>query len=194
MSLPARWFRNQATIDHCKQISPGYSLILPITWRRRRTCQSKPIFLANECEIELVKDLFPDQLNYTFIYDSMGLFNSLTILAHAVHTMPEELRLVKKRDAKISHWGGCEAGNGCVGWVFGSVLEAGRQALLVSLLLAQRAKKEEREEKLKFEKDAKRQVKRLKLGDGETPYCATLGGAKVMGLEHKKDSFETGKE
>ncbi|KAF8462050.1 hypothetical protein BDZ91DRAFT_772743 [Kalaharituber pfeilii] len=225
--------KTKATIDHVKKIDPGYSLITPIITPRFAVSCTRELLSAlgdlaerevlpiqthiseNEGEIKLVKKLFPDQPNYASVYDSTGLLNSRSILAHAVHITPEELKLVKKRDAKISH---CPVSNSALssgmarvrdmldegvdvglgtdvsGGYSASVLEAGRQALLVSRLLAQSAGKEEQEERLKFEKDAKHPAERLKLSVDETLYLATLGGAKVVGLEHKIGSFERDKE
>lgn len=206
----------KATIDHVKKIDPGYSLISPvITPRFAIACTSEmmtslgelakeeelPIqthISENEKEIAFVSQLFPDSKSYADVYDTHGLLTSRTILAHAVHTTPSELQLIKSRGAKISH---CPVSNSSLGSgiarvrdmlnsgvdvglgtdVSGgyspSILEAGRQALLVSRLLAQKESDDS-----------------LKLNVEEALYLGTLGGAKVVGLEDKIGNFEVGKE
>ncbi|RDW64212.1 hypothetical protein BP5796_10714 [Coleophoma crateriformis] len=151
----------------------------------------------NKNEIELVKKLFPDAASYTDVYDSHGLLCPKTILAHAVHITEEEAALIKKRQAKISH---CPASNSAItsgtakvrwmlergldvglgtdmsGGYSASILEAARQALLVSRHVAMGG-------------DDK-----AKLSIEEVLYLATRGGAKVVGLEDKIGGFEVGME
>ncbi|RDW77035.1 guanine deaminase-1 [Coleophoma cylindrospora] len=151
----------------------------------------------NKNENELVKKLFPDAASYTDVYDSHGLLCPKTILAHAVHITEEEAALIKKRQAKISH---CPASNSAItsgtakvrwmlekgldvglgtdmsGGYSASILEAARQALLVSRHVAMGG-------------DDK-----AKLSIEEVLYLATRGGAKVVGLEDKIGGFEVGKE
>lgn len=204
------------TIEYVKSIDSKYELVSPIiTPRFAVSCTSElmsrlgklakeeklPIqthINENETEIELVQQLFPESKNYTDVYDVHGLLGPRTILAHAVHISKEELQVIKERGAKLSH---CPVSNSALGSgiakvrdminsgvdvglgtdVSGgyspSVLEAGRQALLVSRLLEQ------------SEKQAG-----LTLSVEEVLYLATLGGAKVVGLEQKIGNFEVGKE
>ncbi|KAG6853024.1 hypothetical protein C0991_007395 [Blastosporella zonata] len=57
----------------------------------------------NVHEVALVKKLFPDAPNYTSVYDSFGLLRSNTILGHAVWLDADEVKLIAKRKAGISH-------------------------------------------------------------------------------------------
>ena len=152
----------------------------------------------NESETEFVNKSFPESGSYTKVYDDHGLLTSRTILAHGVHLSEEELTLIKSRGAGLSH---CPVSNSALGsgvarvrdWVdqgvnvgLGtdisggyslSILEAARQALLVSRVLAQREG-----------------VERYKLSVAEVLWFATRGGARVVGLEEKVGGFEVGME
>lgn len=57
----------------------------------------------NPSEIAFTLELFPDCTSYADVYDKHGLLGPRTILAHAVHLSEEEVRLVKKRGAGVSH-------------------------------------------------------------------------------------------
>jgi guanine deaminase len=57
----------------------------------------------NPNEIIFTMSLFPECSSYTGTYDSFGLLRANTILAHAVHLSDEEIALVSKRKAGISH-------------------------------------------------------------------------------------------
>lgn len=57
----------------------------------------------NENEIELVKKLFPECLNYASVYDDHNLLQESTILAHGVHLRPKECKLIKEKNCSISH-------------------------------------------------------------------------------------------
>ena len=152
----------------------------------------------NESEIDFVNTCFPECGGYTKVYDDYGLLTPRTILAHAVHLSGEELKLIKSRRAGLSH---CPVSNSALGsgvarvrdWVdegvdiglgtdvsggySPSILEAARQALLVSRILAQREG-----------------VERHKLSVAEVLWFATRGGARVVGLEGKVGGFEVGME
>ncbi|GAD95749.1 chlorohydrolase family protein [Paecilomyces variotii No. 5] len=152
----------------------------------------------NKNEVALVKELFPDSTSYAGVYDQHGLMTPRTILAHAVHLTPEERSLIHSRDAKISH---CPASNSALGSglcpvrtllddgiavglgtdVSGgyspSVLEAVRQAILVSRLVSYSAEEQTGKENLSVQ---------------EALYLATRGGAKVVDMADQIGGFEVG--
>lgn len=203
----------KACITHINTIDPKNELVTPvITPRFAPSCTKEVLselgklhaetglpcqthIAENKSEIELVKELFPDSLSYTSVYDEAGLLTSKMILAHAVHLSEEERRLIKKRDAKVSH---CPASNTALtsgaAWVrqfidegitvglgtdvsggyTASVLVEARHAILVSRHLAM------------DHGDA------AKLSTEEALYLATRGGAKVVGLEDRIGGFEVG--
>lgn len=57
----------------------------------------------NEGEIQWVKELHPEFDSYADVYDGMNLLTENTIMAHAVHTTPEEIELLAKRNGFIAH-------------------------------------------------------------------------------------------
>ncbi|KAI1266834.1 guanine deaminase [Xylariaceae sp. FL1019] len=154
----------------------------------------------NVNEIELVRRLFPDSKSYAHVYDTYGLLCDKMILAHAVHLTEEEADLIADRGAKISH---CPCSNSAltsgvarVRWMLNkgiqvglgsdvsggyspSILEAARQAKMVSNHLAMPGGAEEKHE-------------HVKLTVEEVLFLATKGGAQVVGLADKIGAFEVG--
>lgn len=152
----------------------------------------------NKNEVALVKEIFPQSAGYTHVYDSHGLLTARTILAHAIHLTPEERALIRSRDSKISH---CPASNSALGSglcpvrtlldegipvglgtdVSGgyhpSILEAVRQACLVSRLVAVQSPEPSGREKLSVE---------------EALYLATRGGAQVVDMADQIGGFDEG--
>ncbi|OLN97382.1 putative guanine deaminase 1 [Colletotrichum chlorophyti] len=153
----------------------------------------------NEGEIELVSELFPESSSYAGVYDDVGLLGEKTVLAHAVHLSEEEARLIAERGAKVSHcpcsnssitsgaarvrwlWEkGIEVGLGTdmSGGYSPSILEAARQAALVSRHVAMGHEGESKE--------------KAKLTVEEVLFLGTRGGARVVGLGDRVGAFEVG--
>ncbi|KJZ78055.1 hypothetical protein HIM_02692 [Hirsutella minnesotensis 3608] len=151
-------------------------------------------------DVKLATDLFPESGSYAKVYDDHGLLTDRTILAHAVHLTEPEATLVSRRQSKVAH---CPCSNGCltsgearVRWLWDrgidvglgtdmsggyspSILEAARQAALVSRYVAMGVPCGDSHE-------------RTKLSVDEVLYLSTRGGAKVVGLEGKIGGFEVG--
>ena len=206
---------SKACIDYVKQIDPDFDLITPIiTPRFAPACTTEALaemgrlhhetqvpcqthISENKKECELVAKLFPQSNSYAHVYDIAGLLTPKMILAHAVHLTPEERKLIKARDAKISH---CPASNTALtsgtakvrtmldeGLTLGlgtdvsggytpSILTEAREAIFVSRHVAMTEGEE------------------AKLSVEEALYLATRGGAKVVGLEDRIGGFEVGKD
>ena len=205
-----------ATIAHCRSLDPAGKLVAPIiTPRFAPSCLESTLtalgelaraepevriqthISENKGEVELVRELFPEQASYAAVYDKHGLLTPRTILAHAVHLSPGEIELVKAREAKVSH---CPASNSALGSGFclvrdlldagvdvglgtdvsggysASVLEAVRQACLVSRHVG-------------FVRGGDT---RCNVGVEEALYLGTVGGAKVVGMEGRLGGFEKG--
>ncbi|KAL4787063.1 hypothetical protein BJX76DRAFT_319404 [Aspergillus varians] len=168
----------------------------------------------NLSECALVHSLFPDIPSYAAVYDSHALLTPRTILAHAVHLTPAEKRLIASRDSKVSH---CPASNSALGSgiapvrslldagitvslgtdVSGgyspSILEAARQACLVSRLLRHtKATPAEENAALKSEEEGKIDEGREVLSVEESLYLATRGGAAVVDMATELGGFEKG--
>jgi guanine deaminase len=205
-----------ATIEHCRSLDPDGKLVAPIiTPRFAPSCLEATLsalgelakeepevriqthISENKSEVELVKSLFPGQTSYSAVYDKYGLLTPRTILAHAVHLSPEEIGLVKERSAKISH---CPASNSALGsgmcpvrdlldagidvglgtdvsgGYSASIMEAVRQACLVSRHVGY----------------VRGGDARCNVGVVEGLYLATMGGAKVVGMEGRLGGLEKG--
>lgn len=161
----------------------------------------------NVAEVELVREMFPNCKSYADVYDTYGLLCNKTILAHAIHLSEDEAQLIAQRGAKVAHCpcsnSALTSGEARVRWLLEkgiavglgtdmsggyspSVLEAARQAALVSNHLAMPAGKyadvppEERE--------------KAKLSVEEVLHLATRGGAQVVGLSDRIGGFDVGKE
>lgn len=205
----------KASIEYCKSLDPSGELLAHIiTPRFAPSCLPETLTqlgaLAKEediriqthisenlNEVELVKQLFPDQKNYTDVYDHHGLLTPRTVLAHAVHLSREEMQVVKQRKAKVSH---CPASNSALGSGFcpvrvlldegidvglgtdvsggysTSILDAVRNACIVSRHVG-------------FVNGGD---SRYNLGVAEGLWLGTVGGAKVVGMEGRLGGFEEG--
>ncbi|KAM0328176.1 hypothetical protein ACHAQA_005583 [Verticillium albo-atrum] len=154
----------------------------------------------NEGEIALVKSMFPDSASYAAVYDDHGLLTNRTVLAHAIHLSEDEVKLVAARGAGVSHcpvsnsaltsgaarvrwlWErGVEVGLGTdmSGGYSPSVLEAARQASLVSRHVAMGLGEGKEKEGVKLTAE-------------EVLFLGTRGGAKILGLTDKVGGFEVG--
>lgn len=159
----------------------------------------------NTGECELVAEMFPEETKdgkgYVGVYEAFGLLGERTILAHAIHLSEQEVKTVADSGSGVSH---CPCSNTAitsgaarVRWLLDrgvdvglgtdvsggyspSVLEAARQASLVSRHVAMGLKGEEKE--------------RAKLSVEEVLWLATRGGAKLVGLEGRVGGFEVGME
>ena len=154
----------------------------------------------NAGEVQFVADLFPEAESYANVYDIHGLLTPKTILAHAVHLTDDEAQLIATRQSKVAHCpcsnSSITSGEARVRWLWDkgievglgtdmsggyspSILEAARQAALVSRHVA-----------MALEDGQERE--RSKLTVEEVLYLATRGGARVLGLEDKIGGFEVG--
>ena len=209
----------QASINYIRSIDPEFSLICPIiTPRFAPSCSGElltelgklakssnlPIqthMSENLAEVDLVKQLFPNQETYAHVYDAHGLLTDRTILAHCVHISAEEVKLCAERGAGIAHcpisntgltsgeakvrWmieGGVKVGLGtdCSGGYSPSILESARQASNVSRHVCMKSTLETKETP--------------QLALAEILYLATLGGAQVCSIEDRVGNFSVGKE
>jgi guanine deaminase len=54
-------------------------------------------------EIQWVSELFPGSASYTAVYDDSGLLNKRSLMAHGIYFQPEELALIKAKEATLVH-------------------------------------------------------------------------------------------
>jgi guanine deaminase len=143
----------------------------------------------NPNEVRWVQELFPEA-EYADVYDHYGLLGDKTVLAHGVWLTAEELDLLARRGARISH---CPNSNLFLGsGLFplhrvvganvivglGSDIGAGTTPSLFNAMA-----------------DAYKvqQVQNVSLSPFHLWYLATLGGARALSLESETGSLEEGK-
>lgn len=203
------------SIEYCKSLDPSGELLAHIvTPRFAPSCLPETMtqlavlakaedlriqthISENLNEVQLVKELYPEQKSYTDVYDHHGLLTPRTILAHAVHLSREEMQVIKQRNAKVSH---CPASNSALGSGFclvremldqgidvglgtdvsggysASILDAVRNACMVSRHVG-------------FVNGGD---SRFNLGVTEGLWLGTVGGAKVVGMEGRLGGFDEG--
>jgi guanine deaminase len=152
----------------------------------------------NRREIKLVKTLFPDCKNYTEVYESAALLMPKTIMAHCIYLDDEELYLLKKYSTKVAH---CPSSNfflksGILD--VNRIIDAGLDVGLGSDVAGGPNLSMLREMCSACYMSKANYI--LSEGRSNTIdsifafYIATMGGAKVLGLEQVTGNFSSGKE
>lgn len=153
----------------------------------------------NKEEIVYVSKLFPKAKHYTDVYESLGLLGKKTIMAHCIYLETDERQLLKKTETKIAH---CPTSNRFLqsgvmpyrtwqkeGLTIGLGTDvAGGYSL--SLFNEMKEAIETSKTHNMFNSHNKQDI----ISPSEALYLATLGGAKVLGLEDKIGNFVSGKE
>lgn len=143
----------------------------------------------NRTEVAWVHELFPEA-EYADVYDRYGLLDGKTVLAHGVHLTEEELDLLSRRGARISH---CPNSNLFLGsglFKLHRVLDAGVVVGLGSDIGAGTTPS-----MFTAMADAYKvqQVQNISLSPFQLWFLATLGGARALSLETETGSLESGK-
>ena len=152
-------------------------------------------------ETQLVREHFPEADSYAHLYRGCGLLTDRTVLAHAVHLTEQDVEICREESVGIAH---CPVSNFALqsglmdcrqllqsqlkvglgtdvsgGYSLG-LLEVMRQTLIASSCVSfQRRDREPDYRPLDYR---------------EAFYLATLGGARVLGLEEKVGTLEEGKD
>ncbi|KAJ7173999.1 hypothetical protein C8R43DRAFT_976850 [Mycena crocata] len=159
----------------------------------------------NPSEIHFTNSLFPECSSYAGVYESFGLLRGNTVLAHAVHLTDDEIALVAKRNAGISHCPtsnfnlnsgvapighylerGIKVGLGTdvSGGYSPSILNAIQNASIASKVIAMQHR---------GDPAGPAEFSNKQLSVASLLYLATLGGAEVCNLEKSVGSFSDGK-
>lgn len=143
----------------------------------------------NRNEVRWVQELF-SEAEYADVYDQYGLLGERTVLAHGVWLTPEELDLLARRGARISH---CPNSNLFLGsglFPLHRVLDAGVIVGLGSDIGAGTTPS-----LFNAMADAYKvqQVQSVSLSPFHLWYLATLGGARALSLDAETGSLEAGK-
>ncbi len=139
--------------------------------------------------MQWVQELF-NEAEYADVYDRYGLLSERTVLAHGVWLTPEELDLLARRGARISH---CPNSNLFLGsglFPLYRVLDAGVVVGLGSDIGAGTTPS-----LFNAMADAYKvqQVQSVSLSPFHLWYLATLGGARALTLDAETGSLEAGK-
>lgn len=143
----------------------------------------------NRNEVAWVHQLFPEA-EYADVYDRYGLLDERTVLAHGVHLNPEELDLLSRRKARISH---CPNSNLFLGsglFPLHRVLESG---VVVGLGTDIGAGTTPSMFTAMSDAYKVQQVQGISLNPIELWYLGTLGGACALSLDHETGSLVEGK-
>lgn len=149
-------------------------------------------------DVERTLKLHPDFECYSDMYRANGLLHDKSILAHCIHLQPKDLQNLKETGAGVAHNpnsntclrdGECRVrdlldagikvglGTDCSAGYMPSIQDAMRNASNVSRHLAMHMKDD-----------------RYVLDFNEIVYLATMGGARVVGLEEEIGNFAVGKK
>ncbi|KAM9955657.1 hypothetical protein ACTFIW_002297 [Dictyostelium discoideum] len=151
----------------------------------------------NKDEIEWVKSLYPGIESYTHVYKHFNLLNERTIMAHCVHLSDEEIKLISTQQTAISH---CPISNFTLSsgnLDVRKVLEAN-----IKLGLGSDISGGYHPSILQVIRDSiKCSNSHFFNNDNHTPltfeeafYLATVGGSKVVNLDHRIGNFIVGKD
>ena len=143
----------------------------------------------NRNEVRWVQELFPEA-EYADVYDRYGLLGERTVLAHGVWLTAEELDLLARRHARISH---CPNSNLFLGsglFPLHRVLDAG---VVVGLGTDIGAGTTPSLFNAMADAYKVQQVQNVSLSPFHLWYLATLGGACALTLDGETGSLEAGK-
>src|SRR6202035_1427211 len=143
----------------------------------------------NTTEVLWVQELFPEAEDAD-VYDRYGLLGELTVLGHGVYLTEEELDLLSRRKARISH---CPNSNLFLGsglFRLHHVLGAG---VIVGLGTDIGAGTTPSMFTAMADAYKVQQVQGVSLSPFGLWYLATLGGAHALSLDRESGSLETGK-
>ncbi len=135
-------------------------------------------------EVALVREMYGD--DYAFVYDKAGVLTPKTVLAHAIHLSPEEMSLISSRGSKIAH---CPSSN--------FFLHSGRmpiheiQSHGIDVGLGSDVAAGPYFCMMEVSRDA---CYMNPISPERAFYLATMGGAKVLGLENSIGSLEPGRD
>ncbi|MBL4853056.1 MAG: guanine deaminase [Robiginitomaculum sp.] len=145
----------------------------------------------NKNEIKTVSELFPDASDYLDVYEKHGLVGDKTVLAHGVHLSASMCKRISASGAGMSL---CPTSNMFIGsglfklaqlrrhkvrHALGTDIGGGTSFSLLTTMSAAYSVC---------------QLRDLSLSSMDAFYMATLGGAKLLGMDKYVGNFEPGKE
>lgn len=147
----------------------------------------------NVGEIQWVKDLFPNNIDYLDVYDHYGLLGKRSVLGHGVHLSEREWQRLYETESSIAH---CPTSNEFLGSGLFNFEAAKKKARPVKIGLASDIGAGTNFSALMSMNEAYKiaQLKGFSLSSLHAFYLATLGAAEALGLEDQIGSLKTGME
>lgn len=145
----------------------------------------------NKAEVDWVQELFPDCDGYLDVYDRSGLLGPTSVFAHSVHLSDLEFARLGETGSGIAH---CPTSNLFLGSGLFNLEKADEYGVGVGLGTDVGAGTSFSQLQTGNEAYKVQQLRRTKLSPFRLLYMATLGGARMLGLERAIGNFEPGKE
>ncbi|MGR5131062.1 guanine deaminase [Vibrio alfacsensis] len=145
----------------------------------------------NKNEVEWVKSLFPEHVDYFDVYKYYGLAGHKSVFAHALHLSEPEWRAIKQTNSVIAF---CPTSNLFLGSGLFDLEKAEKLAIRFGLGTDVGAGTSFSLFQTLGEAYKVAQLQGEKLSAFMGFYLATLGGAKALSLDDKLGNFESGKE
>ncbi len=142
-------------------------------------------------EIQWVKELFPQRKNYFDVYHHYGLTGPRSIFAHCVHLEEQEYDRMQETDSVISF---CPTSNLFLGSGLFDMQKSRAKNIRVGLATDIGGGTSYSMLQTMSEAYKVMQLQRQNLSPWDALYCATLGGAKALSLDHLIGNFDVGKE
>jgi guanine deaminase len=140
----------------------------------------------NQEEVEWVRRLFPSAPSYASIYDSCGLLNERSIMAHCIHLMPDEIDLLCQRRTNVAF---CPYSNRNLRsgtMPYQRLRNAGLNISLATDIAGGPS--------LSMLDQMREAVSAAGIPSSEALYLATLAGAKALGLSDRIGNLDSGKD
>jgi guanine deaminase len=140
----------------------------------------------NKDEVDWVGKLFPAAPSYTGVYDSAGLLNERSIMAHCIHLSSAEVALLAQRRTKVAF---CPYSNRTLRsgtMPYRTLRDAGLNISLGTDVAGGPS--------LSMLEQMREAMTAAGIAQPEALYLATLGGAKALGLDDRIGNFEAGKD
>jgi guanine deaminase len=146
----------------------------------------------NPQEVQEVARLYPSVCDYLAVYEKFGLVGRRSVLAHNIHSTPDELRRLAEADASVAH---CPSSNAALGsgifpmrrhmdahvrFALGTDVGGGTGFSILNEALRSYL----------FQRVAPSPVS---LDPAQLLYLATRAGAEVLAIEHQTGDFTPGK-
>ena len=140
----------------------------------------------NKAEVEWVHRLFPGAPSYAGIYDSAGLLNERSIMAHCIHLSSEETGLLAQRRTNVAFcpYSNLTLRSGTM--PYRTLRDAGLNISLGSDVAGGPS--------LSMLEQMQHAMTAANIAKSEALYLATLGGARALGLSDRIGNFEPGKD